>query len=216
MAGVLADRGPIAADSTIRSRHKKKGGPDALAGDGTQQPAQVVAGRAADDVQRITQRALQPAAVQPVIGFHVSDRRLDRLAPAQPAFVSKAQALELATMDDLLAGVVIVHTPEAQIGDDVGDVDAHILRYVGCLLQHRAQDVPIVGVAGEGARAQAPASVTLQTRLPHCAANFPPRCRGIRWVRADDGNRAALQYLLGAGDEHSLVAVPPLKECPPK
>lgn len=47
--------------------------PDAQTGNGTQQPVQVVAGGTTDGVQRIAQRALQPAAIPVVIQLQVSD-----------------------------------------------------------------------------------------------------------------------------------------------
>ena len=70
-----------------RVQQVQKKWPQAQTGDRTQQPAQVVARGTADRLHRIAQRALQPAAVYPVIGLEVSDRRLDGLVPTQPALL---------------------------------------------------------------------------------------------------------------------------------
>ena len=52
--------------------------------DGTHQPADVVARRAAQRVQRVAQRTLEPTTLHPVIGFGVTDQRLDGLAALEP------------------------------------------------------------------------------------------------------------------------------------
>lgn len=64
----------------------------------------------------------------------------------------RVQALELALVNDLLVGIVSVHATKPQIGHHV--LEVQILHQIGGLLQHGAQDVAVVGVAGEGARAQ--------------------------------------------------------------
>ena len=43
---------------------------------------------------------------------------------------------------------------EPQVGHDLFDRHAQVLRQVGRLLQHRAQDVAVIRIAGEGARTQ--------------------------------------------------------------
>ena len=129
----VRSQGPCDARVVMRQRRRRvqqvqKKWPQAQTGDRTQQPAQVVARGTADRLHRIAQRALQSAAVYPVIGLEVSDRRLDGLAPTQPALLLRTQALELASVDDLLVGVVSVHAAQAKIGDDLPDCDAQVLR----------------------------------------------------------------------------------------
>jgi diguanylate cyclase (GGDEF)-like protein len=58
----------------------------------------------------------QPATIHAVIGLQVPDRRLDGLAPTQPAPVLPTQALELAAVNDLLVGVVRRYFPRVQAG----------------------------------------------------------------------------------------------------
>ena len=65
-----------------------------------------------------------------------------------------AQTLELAPVDDLLAGVVSVHPAKAQIDHDVFDIGAYVLRQVGRLLQYGAQNVAVIWIAREGACTQ--------------------------------------------------------------
>ena len=90
-------------------------------------------------MQRIAQRTFEPAAIQSVIGLQMPDRRLNGLAQAQPALLLRAQALELAAMNDLRTGVVRVHATEPEIDHHLLEDTAHILRYVFRLLQHRDQ-----------------------------------------------------------------------------
>ena len=125
-----------------------------ICGNRAQKPAQVVAGGTADGVQRVAQCALQPTAVHSVIRLQVSNRWLNGLAPTQPAFLLRTQTLELAPVNDLFVRVVGVHTPESKIDHHLLDLYAQVLRYVCGLLQHRAQNVAVVGIAGEGACAQ--------------------------------------------------------------
>ena len=105
-------------------------------------------------MQRITQRALQPAPIHPVIGLQVPDGRLDRLAPAQPALLLRTQALVPASVNDLLVGVLGIHATKPQIDHDLLELDRVVLQQVRRLLQHRAQDVAVIRIAGEGARTQ--------------------------------------------------------------
>ena len=65
----------------------------------------VVAGRAADGVQAIAHRTLQPAAVQAVVALGVTDHRLDGLPAFKPAPLQRGQRLVLAPVDDLHARV---------------------------------------------------------------------------------------------------------------
>ena len=85
----------------------QKSRPDAQPCDRAQQPAQVVARRTANRVQRIAQHALEPATIQPVIRLQMPDRRLHRLAPLQPASLLLTQALVTAPVNDLHTRVVI-------------------------------------------------------------------------------------------------------------
>lgn len=87
--------------------------PDAQAGHGTQQPAQVVARRATEGVQRIAHGALEPAPVHPVIGLPGADGRRNGLAPTPPGVLPRVQALELAAVHDVLVGVVGGHASES-------------------------------------------------------------------------------------------------------
>jgi hypothetical protein len=66
-------------------------------------------------VQRIAQRTLQPASVHTVIRLQMPDGRLDGMAPSQPRLLLRVQALELAAVDDVLAGVGGADAPEARI-----------------------------------------------------------------------------------------------------
>ena len=107
--------------------------------------------RFATNMQRIAHRTLQPAPVHAVVGLGVADQRLDGLAPLQPGLLLRGQRLELATVDDLLARVVGVHAPEAQVRHHDLDLARHVLEQVGGLLEHGAEDVAVVRVAGEAA-----------------------------------------------------------------
>lgn len=80
-------------------RQRTKSRPDtnepaqAEPGDGPQQPADVVARRAAQRMQRIAHGALQPASVHAVVGLGVPDQRLDRLAPLEKLLFLVAQSI---------------------------------------------------------------------------------------------------------------------------
>ena len=58
------------------------------------------------------------------------------LAPAQPGLLLRGQALELAPVDDLLAGVVGVYAPEAQVRHHDLDLHRHVLQQVAGLFEH--------------------------------------------------------------------------------
>ena len=77
------------------------------------------------------------------------DHRLDGLAAFEPAPLLVGERLVLAPVDDLDAGVVGIHTSEAQVHDGLIGAAPQVLQQVGRLLQLRAQDVPVVGGAGE-------------------------------------------------------------------
>ena len=120
MKRLVLRRGPVwghtadasllrSAPVTTLSAACAKNCPQIHAGDRAYQSAHVAAGSAADRVQRIAQGALQPASIHPVIGLQVPTGRLERLAPTQPAFLLRTQALIPAAVNDLLVGIVSVH-----------------------------------------------------------------------------------------------------------
>ena len=117
-----------------------------------QQPAQVVARGTANRVQRIAECGLQSAAVHPVVRLRVPDRRLDRLAPAQPARFAADSGACTCRVNDLLAGVVGAHSAEPRIDHDRLGRDRLVQQQVARLLQHRAQDVAVIRIAGGGLR----------------------------------------------------------------
>jgi hypothetical protein len=53
---------------------------------------------------------MKPAPIYPVIGLHVADQRLDRLAPLEQPLLVVSQRFVLAAVNDLHARVVRVHT----------------------------------------------------------------------------------------------------------
>ena len=95
----------------------------------------------------------------PIAGSIAWRRRSQRL-------LLRGQALELAAVDDLHAGVVGVHAAEPQVDHDLLELDRHVLQQVGRLLQLGAQDVAVVRVAGEGARAQHQAVLVRDHQAP--------------------------------------------------
>ena len=103
-------------------------------------------------MQGIAQCAFEPAAIHAVIRLQVANGRLHRCSPFEPALLLLAQTLEFASVNDLPVRVVGVHAAKAQIDHDVFERDGNVLRQIGCLLQDRAQDVAVVGVAVESAR----------------------------------------------------------------
>jgi hypothetical protein len=88
--------------------------------------AQVVTRRPIDGVKRVAQGPLQPAPVHAVIRLQLPDSRLDGLAPSKPGLLLRGQALELVW---------------------------HVLQQVGRQLEHGAEDVAVVEIAEEAARA---------------------------------------------------------------
>ena len=100
-------------------------------------------------MQRIAQRTLQPAAIHAVIGLQVPYGRLHCGAAFEPSLLLLAQTLELATVNDLLIGVVRIYTAKAQIDHDVFDRDSNVLRQVGSLLQYGTQNVAVNGLPGK-------------------------------------------------------------------
>ena len=91
----------------------------AQTGDGPQPPTDVVARRAAQRWQRAACRTVQPAPVHPVVGLGVADHRLDSLPLLEQARLFTGEQLVLAAVDGLHARVVGVHTPVAQVDDDL-------------------------------------------------------------------------------------------------
>ena len=63
------------------------------AGDRPQQPSQVVARRTQHRVQRIAKTALEPAAINAMVGLQVTDDRLHGLTALEPATVQPGQRL---------------------------------------------------------------------------------------------------------------------------
>ena len=104
-------------------------------------------------MQRITHGALQPAPVHPVIGLRVADQRLDRLASFQQTLLMVGERLVLAAVDDLHARVVRVHAPVAEVDDHLLRTSPQVLHQIARLLELGAQNVAVVRVAGEAARA---------------------------------------------------------------
>ena len=97
---------------------------------------------------------LEPAAIHAVIGLQVANGGLHRCSPFEPALLLLSLTLEFAPVNDLPVRLVGVHAAKAQIAHDVFERDGNVLRQIRCLLQDRAQNVAVVGVAVEGARPQ--------------------------------------------------------------
>ena len=108
-----AGNAPSRPTTHTTSADKAKKRPQAEVDDGPQQPTDVVARRAAQRMQRITHRTLEPTPVHPIIGLRVTGQRLDGPAPLEQALVMIAERLMLAMMDDLHARVVGVHAAPA-------------------------------------------------------------------------------------------------------
>jgi len=98
-------------------------------------------------MQHVAQRALQPAAIHAVILLQVPNRRLDGLPPAQPTFLLRVHALDLAPVDDLFVRVVGIHAAKSQVNHNLLECGTHILRQLRRLLRGRVQGVAVVGLA---------------------------------------------------------------------
>ena len=104
-------------------------------------------------MQRIANCPLQPAPVHPVVGIGVADQRLDCLAPFEQALVFIGERLVLAAVNDLHARVVGIHAPVAKVDDDLLGLASQVLLQIGGLLKLGAEDMAVVRVAREAARA---------------------------------------------------------------
>ena len=105
-------------------------------------------------MQGITERTLQPTAIHAVIALQVANGGLHRYSPFEPSLLRLGQILAFAPVNDFPVRVVGVHPAKTQIDHDVFKRDCKVLRQISRLLQNRAQDVAVVGVAREGARTQ--------------------------------------------------------------
>ena len=81
-------------------------------------------------MQRVSERALEPATIKPMIGLQVPNGRLHRLAPLQPAPLLLAQALVPSPMNDLHAWVVGIDgfAPKPQVSHDLLYGDTQVMR----------------------------------------------------------------------------------------
>ena len=71
-------------------------------------------------MERIAELAFQSAAIHPMVRLQMSNGRLDRLSPLEPASLLFCQRLVLAAMNDLYRRIVLIHPAIAQ-------VDNHLL-----------------------------------------------------------------------------------------
>ncbi len=94
-------------------------------------------------MQRITQRALKPAAIHAVIGLQVPDGRFYGTAPLEPVLLLLAQSLELAPVNDLLVRVVAIHPAKAQVDHHVFDLGGNVLCQDADLLEDVAQNASV-------------------------------------------------------------------------
>lgn len=78
----------------------------------------------------------------------MSNRRFDGLSLAQPPLLLWTQAFELATVDDLLVGVVGIHAAKPKIDHNLFEGNTHVSCQVCCLFQNCIEGVTIVGIAG--------------------------------------------------------------------
>ena len=117
--------------------------------DGPHQPADVVARRTADGVQRVAHSAFQPAAIHAVVTLGVADHRAGGLSALEPTPLQRGQSLVLAPVDDLHARVVGVYAPVAQIHDGLLRLAPQVLQQIGRLLELLRQCVAVKRVTGE-------------------------------------------------------------------
>ena len=80
--------------------------------------------------QRVSERALEPAAIKPMVGLQVPNGRLHRLAQLQPAPLLLAQALVPSPVNDLHAWVVGIDSfaPKPQVSHNLLYGDIQVLR----------------------------------------------------------------------------------------
>lgn len=139
-------------------------------------------------MDRITLCPLQPAPAHPAAGLRVTDGRLDRLAPLQPAALLLVHRLVAPAVDDLHRHQVI-DAAVAEVDDRRRRLDADVLQQRRRLLDLRGQGVAVVGVAGEGARADDQAAsvgdrdACLDAELVRLAALALPDALDLRGVQ---------------------------------
>ena len=104
-------------------------------------------------MQGVAQLALEPAAIRPVNRLEVTNRRLHRLSPLEPAALLPGQRLVLAPVDDLNIGVVFINAAIAQIDNDLLRRLARVLQQNRGLLQLPVEDVSVVRIPRKGSRA---------------------------------------------------------------
>ena len=107
----------------------------------------MVACHAIDRVQRVAQRTLQRIASHTVIEHQMPDGRLYSRSTFEPSRLLLAQTLELAPMNDLLIGVVGIHTAKYQICHAVFELDGNVLSQDGSLLKFGSKNVAVNRVA---------------------------------------------------------------------
>ncbi len=104
-------------------------------------------------MQRVTDAALEPAAIHAVVALGVADGGLDRLAALEPFALLHVQRLDLAAVDELYRRNFLVHASVSEVDNGSGRPDADAFEQRVGLFELRGQRVSIVGVAGEAARA---------------------------------------------------------------
>ena len=106
-SGRLHHRFPRRHDLQQKASEHRQGGAkkpaQADTDDCPQKSADLKARNTAKRMQRIAQRALQPAPFHSMIGIRVNDQQLDRLAPFDQVVLLVGKRLVLATVNDLHA-----------------------------------------------------------------------------------------------------------------
>jgi len=113
--------------------------------------ADVVPAAAEDGVDRIAGRALEGAAGEATVGFHVTDCRLDGTAAAQVAPERGGHAATLPGDEDL--GCLYAVTTRAAIDEGARGARGAGARQDLDLFQRLAQGVAVPGIAGHRAHA---------------------------------------------------------------
>ena len=117
-----------------RQKYGKQKACKAQAHYGPHQPAQVVAHRAAERVQRVAHAAFEPTAAHSVVGLEVPDGRLNGLAALEPFALVFAHCFVAPPVNDFNTRVGRVHlfATVAQINNDLLGFDPNVFRARWC------------------------------------------------------------------------------------
>jgi len=101
-------------------------------------------------VQGITGGAFEPASIHAVITLEVADDRFDGLTPLEGLALVLGQGFELAPVNDLDVGVVLIDPTVAEIDVDRFGGRGDAFEQDGGLFKLFIEGVAIVGIAGKG------------------------------------------------------------------